>query len=107
MKVFTATLVSLFATVALAADCFGGKPNPNAPYRNRAAQLCRNCGPVGACVYQVSSGGGVVCSLTVPRDKPTLYCEEAMGDIIGQCIGGGQSGGTWNYGGESYECHAN
>ncbi|KAK1987582.1 hypothetical protein LZ30DRAFT_766623 [Colletotrichum cereale] len=108
MKLLTATPIMLFfSTVALAADCSGGKPKANAPYRNRAAELCRNCGPANACVSKVTSGGGVVCSLNVPKNQPTLYCEEAMGDIIGQCIGGGQSGGTWKYGGESYECHAN
>ncbi|KAK2027971.1 hypothetical protein LX32DRAFT_640464 [Colletotrichum zoysiae] len=109
MKLLDSTSIFLFffSTVSLAADCFGGKPKANAPYRNRAAELCRNCGPPGACVIGTTSGGGVVCSLNVPRNKQTLYCEEAMGDIIGQCIGGGQSGGKWSYGGESYECHAN
>ncbi|KAK1634081.1 hypothetical protein BDP81DRAFT_396784 [Colletotrichum phormii] len=91
----------------MAADCSGGAPKANAPYKNRAAELCRARGPAGACANKVTTGGGVVCSMTVPRTKPTLYCEEAMGDILGQCIGGGQSGGNWKYGGEFYECHAN
>ncbi|WYZ35993.1 hypothetical protein EsH8_X_000640 [Colletotrichum jinshuiense] len=76
-----------------AADCTGGAPKAGAPYRNRAAELCNTCGPANAYRYKVTSGGGVVCSMNVPANKQTLYCEEAMGDILGHCVGGGHSGG--------------
>ncbi|KAK1675256.1 hypothetical protein BDP55DRAFT_729031 [Colletotrichum godetiae] len=105
MKFCISTLVT-FITTAIAANCSGGAPKPNAPYKNRAAELCRACGPAGACANKVTSGGGVVCSMTVPRTKQTLYCEEAMSDILGQCISGGHSGGNRKCVSEFYECHA-
>ncbi|KAI1062464.1 hypothetical protein LB506_006329 [Fusarium annulatum] len=119
MQLFNLSTIALFATSALAADCFGnsqkGIQDFQDAYWQARQKMCSNsdCAYQQGCTTKGSKTIKGLISLTVTAElsrkntggkKGFKDCWDATENIINQCVKGtNQMSGTWEYDGQLYQ----